>query len=74
MNRKQMIQAIADKTFLETETIKKVLDACEIILMENMQKQYQQSPDLKKSVSYKGKKDVKIIQFPRPSNIKHNTN
>ena len=30
MNKKQMIQAIADKTFLETETIKKVLDACEI--------------------------------------------
>ncbi|WP_293667955.1 hypothetical protein [uncultured Parabacteroides sp.] len=74
MNKKQMIQAIADKTFLEAETIKQVLDACEIILMDNIQKQYQQSPVLKKSVSHKEKKDVKIVQFPHPSNIKHNTN
>lgn len=74
MNKAEFIQAIADKTSLDTNIIKRVIDACEAVLMENVPQGYVQSPDLEKTDSFKNNKNVKIVQFPNSANIEHKTN
>ncbi|MEY8485498.1 hypothetical protein [uncultured Parabacteroides sp.] len=74
MNKVEFIQAIADKTSVDTNIIKKVIDACEAVLMENVPQGYVQSPDLTKTDSFKNNKNVKIVQFPNPANVEHKTN
>ncbi|WP_298552933.1 hypothetical protein [uncultured Parabacteroides sp.] len=74
MNKAELIQAIADKTSLETNIIRTVIDACEVVLMENVPQPYLQSPDFKKADSFDNDKDVKIVQFPHPVTTGQQTN
>ena len=44
MNKTELIQAIADKTSLEPDIIKKVINACENVLVENALRENRQPP------------------------------
>ena len=65
MNKTELIQAIADKTSLEPDIIKKVINACENVLVENALRENRQPP------KFEG---TKMIRFANTVNMKHKTN